>query len=234
MTPVMGVLVQILEQTWRFGNLFSLEASCMLPSWKLSSRSSPLLSPFLLWELHSRLSQREVLPCSFLWAFARFSQVLAVTPHRLLRVAGAAGRICCLLSLPHLKWHGLQLNLLLIGMHGRLPNCLESVRWELKTSGILILTQAFPALQHSIVRGQGGCPCMDRNQVTVPSRWEAGSSSFWHAQELLILVRICTASKVQSPLRNWIQSLKTNDFIVLLWFSNYFSSPTLFAVRMEP
>lgn len=172
--------------------------------------------------------------CSFLWAFARFSQVLAVTPHRLLRVAGAAGRICCLLSLPHLKWHGLQLNLLLIGMHGRLPNCLESVRWELKTSGILILTQAFPALQHSIVRGQGGCPCMDRNQVTVPSRWEAGSSSFWHAQELLILVRICTASKVQSPLRNWIQSLKTNDFILLLWFSNYFSSPTLFAVRMEP
>lgn len=38
----------------------------------------------------------------------------------------------------------------------RLQTCLEGVRWDLKTSGILILTQAFPALQHSIVRGQDG------------------------------------------------------------------------------
>lgn len=180
MTLVMGVLVQILEQTWCFGNLFSLEASCMLPYWKLSSRSSPLLSLIFAVGITLQTLAEGGASCSFLWAFARFCQVLAVATHRLLRVAGAAGRICCLLSLSHLKCHGLQLNPLLIGMNGRLPNCLEGVRWELKTSGILILTQAFPALQHSIVRGQGGCPCMDRNQVTVPSRWEVGSNSFWH------------------------------------------------------
>lgn len=99
MTLVMGVLVQILEQTWRFGNLFLLEASCMLPYWTLSSRSSRLLSLIFAVGIILQTLAEGGASCSFLWAFARFSQVLAVTTHRLPRVAGAAGRICCLLSL---------------------------------------------------------------------------------------------------------------------------------------
>lgn len=86
----------------------------------------------------------------FLW----FSHVLAVTKHWLLWVAGAAGWVCCLLSFSPLTWHWLQLNLLSIGMNGRLHSCLRGVRWEFMTSGILIFTQAFLALQHSIARGQ--------------------------------------------------------------------------------
>lgn len=46
---------------------------------------------------------------------------------------------------------------------------------------------------------------------------------------IVSLAGICTGAKAKPPRKNGIQSLKMNDS--LRWFSNYFSSRTLFAVR---
>lgn len=128
------------------------------------------------------LSQCEAL----LW----FSRVLAVTKHWLLWVAGAAGRVCCL------EFFSPNVDVTLATTQSPLhwdewkpPSCLRGVRWEFMTSGILLSTQAFLALQHSIVRGQDRLSLYGQESCHCP-KYLRGSGSFWCGQKLLLCLEL--------------------------------------------
>lgn len=69
------------------------------------------------------------------------------------------------------------------------PSCLRGVRWEFMTSGILLSTQAFLALQHSIVRGQDRLSLYGQESCHCP-KYLRGSGSFWCGQKLLLCLEL--------------------------------------------
>lgn len=144
---MMGVLVENWEQTRRFSHW--KPPVCGL---EIILKNLPVLSLILLWEFHSLLSQGEGLPVvpPSIWSL----YLSAGSSHTL--AAGVTGRCSRAKLLPSeffspkvtlatrkspLHWDG-----------WKTPGSPEGVRWEFTTSGILILTQALPASQHSIVR----------------------------------------------------------------------------------
>lgn len=162
-----GGLLQNWEPSRSFGNVFSLETSYLLPV--NYPQESPLTFLwFLLWELHSMLSQYEGLPVDSPSTWSLFFSAGSNNP-----LAAWAISWCSRVKLLPSEFfsHKVTLATTKSPLHWdkwKTPNSPEGVRWEFTTSETLILTQALPGLQPSIVReGSAGCPCVNRNHVTV-------------------------------------------------------------------